>query len=134
MNSKKTITGEDEDEESELEYLTEIREVRDKQPDCSRESSDCPRRPFHQAAPARAGRRALKQFPSLLTYFRKGKLDKFFLAQQGSKRAAELDFFTAVENPQAGRPIREAPDHPARVLRSARQEQGCLRSGHQPRT
>ena len=33
LTSKKTITGEDEEEESELEYLTEIREVRDKQPD-----------------------------------------------------------------------------------------------------
>ena len=33
LNSKKTITGEDEEEESELEYLTEIREVRDKQPE-----------------------------------------------------------------------------------------------------
>ena len=33
LTSKKTITGEDEEEESELEYLTEIREVRDKQPE-----------------------------------------------------------------------------------------------------
>ena len=33
LNSKKTITGEDEDEESELEYLREIRTVRDKQPE-----------------------------------------------------------------------------------------------------
>src|SRR6266542_1957334 len=32
-NSKKTITGEDEDEETELKFLTEIRAVRDKQPD-----------------------------------------------------------------------------------------------------
>ena len=32
-NSKKTITGEDEDEETELKFLTEIRTVRDKQPE-----------------------------------------------------------------------------------------------------
>src|SRR6266566_4659787 len=32
-NSKKTITGEDEDEETELKFLTEIRTLRDKQPD-----------------------------------------------------------------------------------------------------
>ena len=32
-NSKKTITGEDENEETELKFLTEIRTVRDKQPD-----------------------------------------------------------------------------------------------------
>ena len=32
-NSRKTITGEDEDEESELKFLTEIRTVRDQQPD-----------------------------------------------------------------------------------------------------
>ena len=32
-NSKKTITGEDENEETELKFLTEIRTVRDKQSD-----------------------------------------------------------------------------------------------------
>jgi superfamily II DNA/RNA helicase len=32
-NSKETITGEDENEETELKFLTEIRTVRDKQPD-----------------------------------------------------------------------------------------------------
>jgi len=32
-NSRKTITGEDEEEETELKFLTEIRTVRDKQPD-----------------------------------------------------------------------------------------------------
>ena len=33
LTSKKTITGEDEEEESELEYLTEIRAIRDSHPD-----------------------------------------------------------------------------------------------------
>ena len=33
LTSKKTITGEDEEEQSELEYLTEIRDVRDKHPE-----------------------------------------------------------------------------------------------------
>src|SRR4029453_6183565 len=33
LTSKKTITGEDEEEESELEYLVEIRKVRDESPD-----------------------------------------------------------------------------------------------------
>ena len=44
LTSKKTITGEDEEEESELEYLTEIRNVRDKIPNFSRASSDCRKR------------------------------------------------------------------------------------------
>ena len=39
----------------------------------------------------------VKQFPSLLTYFRQGRLDKFYLAQHGATDNAELDFLTAVK-------------------------------------
>ena len=39
----------------------------------------------------------MKQFPSLLTYFRQGRLDKFYLAQPGATESAELDFLTAVK-------------------------------------
>ena len=34
-------------------------------------------------------------FPSLLTYFRQGRLDKFFLANSGINQTIELDFFNA---------------------------------------
>ena len=36
-------------------------------------------------------------FPGLLTYFRQGKLDKFFLGASGSLPTAELDFMTAAK-------------------------------------
>ncbi|MCI0708072.1 MAG: helicase, partial [Ignavibacteriae bacterium] len=48
---------------------------------------------FVAALPADLG----KQFPSLLTYFRQGRLDKFFLAPTGTSPALELDFFAAVK-------------------------------------
>ena len=40
---------------------------------------------------------SVKAFPSLLTYFRQGRLDKFFLAQPGNAASAELDFFAAAK-------------------------------------
>src|SRR5207344_299110 len=75
--SKKTITGEDEDEETELKFLTEIRAVRDKQPDVFERIKRLPKK-------ARSTRRLSTQglaedLPGVLTYFRQGKLDKFFL-------------------------------------------------------
>jgi hypothetical protein len=97
LTSKKTITGEDEEEESELEYLTEIREVRDKQPELFARIKRLPKKArstkLVSTLPAGIG----KQFPSLLTYFRQGRLDKFFLAPTGTAPAIELDFFTAVK-------------------------------------
>jgi hypothetical protein len=37
------------------------------------------------------------QFPALITYFRQGRLDKFFLAYEGAAEAVELDFFAAAQ-------------------------------------
>ncbi|MGA2623118.1 MAG: helicase-related protein [Bacteroidota bacterium] len=94
LNSKKTITGEDGDEESELEYLTEIRDVRDKQPDLFLRIKRLPKK----ARSTRTGSlEIVQQFPSLVTYFRQGRLDKFFLAQPNSAEAAELDFFATAK-------------------------------------
>jgi len=92
-NSKKTITGEDEDEESELKFLTEIRSIRDKQPDLFERIKRLPKK-------ARSTRTvsvepAVQNFPALLTYFRQGKLDKFFLGVTGGQPTTELDFMTA---------------------------------------
>ena len=39
----------------------------------------------------------MKSFPSLLTYFRQGALDKFYLTQQGTAEPTELDFLTTVK-------------------------------------
>ena len=95
LNSKETITGENADEESELKYLSEIREVRDKNADLFERVKRLPKkarstRLLPSAAPA-------KQLPALLTYFRRDKLDKFFLAPPVSGESAEIDFFAAAK-------------------------------------
>jgi superfamily II DNA or RNA helicase len=92
-NSKKTITGEDEDEETELQYLTEIRKVRDEQTELFERIKRLPKK-------ARSTRLVLSEpavqnLPGLLTYFRQGKLDKFFIASKASHPSVEIDFMTA---------------------------------------
>jgi superfamily II DNA/RNA helicase len=86
--SKKTITGEDEEEQSELEYLTEIRSVRDDNPELFSRIKRLPKK-------ARSTRQIDDglSLPSLVTYFRQGKLDKFFRAHTNKADAQELDFF-----------------------------------------
>ncbi len=95
LNSRKTITGEDEEEESELEYLTEIRAVRDQNPNLFARIKRLPKRArsTRQLAPDRA----VEQFPSLLTFFRQGRLDKFYLARLGASDPIELDFMAAAK-------------------------------------
>jgi len=97
LTSKKTITGEDEEEESELEYLAEIRNVRDKQPELFTRIKQLPKkaRSTREFLPAQDA--VVENFPSLLTYFRQGRLDKFYLAAQGKAATVELDFLTAVK-------------------------------------
>jgi superfamily II DNA/RNA helicase len=89
-NSKKTITGEDEEEETELEFLTEIRAIRDKQPELFEHIKRLPKK-------ARSTRMLLpgkvNGLPAVLTYFRQGKLDKFFLGTANG-HATELDFMS----------------------------------------
>ena len=97
LNSKKTITGEEGAEDSELEFLTEIREVRDKNPLLFTRIKRLPKkaRSSRMLAPDPAS--TVNQLPALLTYFRQGRLDKFFAAQQGAAEAIELDFFAAAQ-------------------------------------
>jgi superfamily II DNA/RNA helicase len=95
LTSKKTITGEDGEEDSELEYLTEIRTIRDESPDLFARIKRLPKK-------ARSSRTLTrnsipKEFPAILTYFRQGRLDKFYVAEQGSSGAAEVDFFSAAK-------------------------------------
>ncbi|MDO8127099.1 MAG: helicase-related protein, partial [Candidatus Brocadiales bacterium] len=73
--SKKTITGEDDSEESELKYLQTIKEIRDKNPDMFEKIKRLPKK-------ARTARKHPSPGNSLLTYFRKGKLQKFFLTSE----------------------------------------------------
>ena len=94
--SKKTITGEDEEEQSELEYLTEIRGVRDNQPDMFLRIKRLPRKARSTRLSSVQDNAEVKQYPSLITYFRQGRLDKFFLAGIGPADPIELDFFNTV--------------------------------------
>ncbi len=113
-NSKKTITGEDENEETELKFLTEIRTVRDKQQDLFERIKRLPKKARStRLLGAPASRRPASHehagetpalpaelpdsFPALLTYFRQGKLDKFFLGASGNQPTAELDFMSAAK-------------------------------------
>ena len=88
LTSKKTITGEDETEESELKYLTIIKDIRDSNPDLFAKVKLLPKK-------ARTARKTNSQSDSLLTYFRKGKLQKFFLATK--EKPQELDFISAAK-------------------------------------
>ncbi|MCD6568495.1 MAG: helicase, partial [Dehalococcoidia bacterium] len=94
LTSKKTITGEDETEESELKYLQVIRNIRDNAPDLFARIRRLPKK-------ARTGRADKSADNALLTYFRKGKLQKFYLAQNQS--AQELDFFSAARQLEASK-------------------------------
>lgn len=94
-NSRRAITGEDMEQESELEYLTEIRKVRDDEPQLFERVKRLPRK-------ARSTREhmegtAVTAPPALLTYFRRGKLDKFFVTASSKEGARELDFIAAVK-------------------------------------
>jgi len=95
--SRTAITGEDEEEESELKYLQIIRNIRDLDPDLFERIKRLPKK----------GRTArLLSEPasnSLLTYFRKGKLQKFYLADALFCR--EMDFFAAARTFEADRDI-----------------------------
>ncbi|MBN1561486.1 helicase [candidate division KSB1 bacterium] len=92
LTSKEFITGEDEQDESELKYLNVITEIRDNNKSLFTTIKHLPKK-------ARSSRRIEKgvnlQDESLLTYFRKGKLEKFYLADESM--ATELDFITAAK-------------------------------------
>jgi superfamily II DNA/RNA helicase len=97
LNSKKTITGEDGEEETELEYLTEIRRVRDEQPELFKRIIRLPLKARSTKRVGKDATAALPEFPSLLTYLRQGRLDKFYLASSSASEPNELDFFTTAK-------------------------------------
>lgn len=97
LTSKKTITGEDEEEESELEYLTEIRVVRDKFPELFSRIKRLPKKARSTRQMVAEEATGVKGFPSLLSYFRQGRLDKFFSAEPTDGKPIELDFFAAAK-------------------------------------
>lgn len=88
INSKKVIEGEDEEEDTELKYLSEIRAIRDKTPDLFERIKHLPKK-------ARSAKQYSVERPAVLTFFRKGKLRKIFITDSESTK--ELDFFQAAD-------------------------------------
>ncbi len=86
--SKKTITGEDEKEESELKYLRIIKNIRDNNPDLFSKVKQLPKK-------ARTARKNNQKSNSLITYFRKGKLQKFFIVSK--REPQEIDFISTAK-------------------------------------
>ena len=102
LTSKNTLEGEDGLEESELKYLNVIKDIRDTDPSLFAKIKYLPKKI-----------RTAKQFQenpnSLLTYFRKGKIQKFFMAIPKTE-AQELDFIAAAKT------LESLPSQPRKKL------------------
>ena len=88
LTSKKVLTGEDEEDDSELKYLTYLRDIRDNNVGLFEKIKRLPKK-------ARTAREYAEDYNSVLTFFRKGKLRKIF--QTNGNIAEEVDFFKAAE-------------------------------------
>ena len=87
--SRQTLEGDDGAEESELKYLHVIKEIRDRNPDLFEKVKHLPKK-------ARTAKYNTELANSLITYFRRGKLQKFFKAVH-KKEAEEMDFISAAK-------------------------------------
>jgi superfamily II DNA/RNA helicase len=88
--SKSTLEGEEDiSEESELKYLHKIKEIRDNNPSLFAKIKDLPKK-------ARTAKHYPEKANSLVTYFRKGKIEKFFWSAPKAE-TKELDFITAAK-------------------------------------
>lgn len=94
--SKKTITGEDEEDESELKYLQVIRGIRDNDPDLFEKIKRLPKK-------ARTAKQHSDIENRLITYFRKGKLQKFFSVDKDASE--EVDFIGAAKHLEAEKKV-----------------------------
>jgi superfamily II DNA/RNA helicase/HKD family nuclease len=106
LTSKKIFFEDEIFEESELKYLKVIEKVRDENPDLFEKIKRLPKK-------ARSSRKfddkfqSIIQPDSLITFFRKGKLMKFYLSWNGG--TYELDFLTAAK-------IFECPESEERTM------------------
>ena len=86
LNSKEIVTGEDETEDTELEWLLKLRDIRDNNPDLFEKIKRLPKK-------SRTARKKEGQF-GLFTFFRKGKLRKLYHNNGGFIN--EIDFSETV--------------------------------------
>lgn len=87
--SEKTLEGETEAEESELKYLNVIQQIREENPDLFEKIKRLPQK-------IRCAKENKENKDSLLTYFKRGKLQKFFIAKS-ENLISELDFMTSAK-------------------------------------
>ena len=89
LNSKTAYTGEDGEGDSELKYLELMRKIRDDNPDLFEKIKNLPKK-------ARSGfKKENLEDDALVTFFRIGKLKKFYINQSG--KSNEITFFDAVK-------------------------------------
>lgn len=88
LNDTATYEGDDEEGRSELKYLRLLRDLRDNDPDRFEDIKNLPKK-------ARTAWRVSDEPEGLLTFFRRGKLKQFFLAD--AEQATELTFFEAAQ-------------------------------------
>lgn len=86
LTSKELITGEDDEDDPELKYLTFLRELRDNDKELYERIKRLPKK-------ARTAKNYNIEQDSVITFFRLGKLRKIF--QTKGKLVQEVDFFTA---------------------------------------
>jgi hypothetical protein len=118
INSREAAEGDAAEPKSELKYLRQILDVKDKRPELFQRILALPRKARStrshapEASPADPLAAVLPPSrPALITYFRKGRLDKFFQAHSAGDFAEEIDFFTTAETLEttAKEPRQEIP-------------------------
>lgn len=87
LTSRKTLEGDGETEDNAQKYLHAIRQIRENNPELFEKIKRLPKK-------ARTAKEGKVSPDALITYFRRGKLQKFFMAQ-AEHAAAELDFIAA---------------------------------------
>jgi len=104
INTKKAAEGDEAESKSELKYLRQILDVKEKQPELFKRILGLPRKArstrLHAPEPAPADNPdavPMPDRPAVITYFRQARLDKFFRAHAHAGFAEELDFFTTAE-------------------------------------
>jgi len=85
--SKNSVTGENNGNDSELKYLTHIKKIRDTNPKLFDKIKQLPKK-------ARSSKTDPLYHDHLITFFKRGKLSKFFLSNP-QEAPIELDFITA---------------------------------------
>ena len=94
LNSKETLIGDSDEEESDLKYLQIIKEIRENKPDVFERIKKLPKK-------SRTAKSNKENAENLITYFRRGKIQKFFITRT-NKDSEELDFLSAAKILESG--------------------------------